>query len=73
MNELAETGVSGITSQTKEELEKWSAYFQGRLTAPKFSSRVAACARKPEFAAPCCDAIVGPLYRIAHVNYVRDA
>ena len=59
MNELAETGVSGIIVPDDDELEMWRVYFQGRLTAPRFSSRCAALgylaalrsgARKPEFA-----------------------
>jgi hypothetical protein len=59
MNELAETGVSGIVVPDKYELEKWRVYFQGRLTAPRFASRTGAMGylgvlrtgnRKPEFA-----------------------
>jgi hypothetical protein len=59
MNELAETGVSGIIVPDDHELEKWRVYFQGRLTAPRFSSRTDAMGylgvlrsgnRKPEFA-----------------------
>ena len=59
MNELAETGVSGIIVPDDRELEKWRVYFQGRLTAPRFSSRTDAMGylgvlrsgnRKPEFA-----------------------
>ena len=59
MNELAEIGVSGIIVPDKYELEKWRVYYQGRLTAPRFSSRTAAMGylrvlrtgnREPEFA-----------------------
>lgn len=42
MNEIAETGVSGIIVPDKYELEKWRVYFQGRLTLPRFSSRMEA-------------------------------
>jgi hypothetical protein len=59
MNEVAETGMSGIVVPDKYELEKWRVYFQGRLTAPRFSSRCAALGylaalrngpRKPDYA-----------------------
>jgi hypothetical protein len=59
MDELAETGVSGIIVPDDDELAKWRVYFQGRLTAPRFSSRTEAMGylrvlrtgnRKPEFA-----------------------
>jgi hypothetical protein len=62
MNVLAETGMSGIIVPDKYELEKWRVYFQGRLTAPRFSSRAAAIGylgalktgnKKPEFARAC--------------------
>jgi hypothetical protein len=51
--------MSGIIVPHKYELEQWRVYFQGRLTASRFSSRSAAFgylaalrngARKPEFA-----------------------
>jgi hypothetical protein len=59
MKEIAEPGVSGIIVPDDYELEKWRVYFQGRLTAPRFSSRTEAMGylrvlrtgnRKPEFA-----------------------
>ena len=59
MNELAENDVCGIVVRDEYEREQWRVYFQGRLTAPRFSSRCAALgylaalrsgARKPEFA-----------------------
>jgi hypothetical protein len=59
MKELAEIGISGIIVPDDYELEKWRVYFQGRLTLPKFSSRMEAMGylcvlrtgnRKPEFA-----------------------
>jgi hypothetical protein len=42
MKETTETGVSWIIVPDKYELEKWRVYFQGRLTAPRFSSHTAA-------------------------------
>lgn len=59
MNELAESGVSWIIVPDEDEPEKWRVYFQGRLTAPRFSSHAAALGylgalktgnKKPEFA-----------------------
>ena len=62
MKEVTETGVSWIILPDDYELEKWRVYFQGRLTAPRFSSHAAAVGylgalktgnRKPEFARAC--------------------
>ena len=59
MKELAENDVCGIVVPDKYEREQWRVYFQGRLTAPRFSSRCAALGNlaalrsgtsKPEFA-----------------------
>jgi hypothetical protein len=62
MKEITETGVSWIILPDDYELEKWRVYFQGRLTAPRFSNHAAAVGylaalktgnRKPEFALAC--------------------
>lgn len=59
MKELAEAGVSWVIVPDDYEIEKWRVYFQGRLTAPRFSSHAAALGylsalktgnRKPEYA-----------------------
>ena len=42
MNESADTGISGIVVPDKYEAETWRVYYQGRLTAPRFSARDAA-------------------------------
>ena len=42
MNESADIGISGIVVPDKYEAKVWRVYFQGRLTAPRFSVREAA-------------------------------
>jgi hypothetical protein len=42
MQILAEIGVSSLIIKDKLECDAWRVYFQGRLTLPKFPSRLTA-------------------------------
>ena len=44
-----------------------------KLTSRRLAPSTIKLYRKGEIGPSCRDAFVGPLYRIPHVNYVRDA
>ena len=83
MNELADTGISGLIIPDKYALEMWRVYFQGRLTAHRFASRAAARKylsslragnSKPEFArAHNGQEIVGGLRRVLFLVMLVEA
>jgi hypothetical protein len=59
MDTLNKFDISGLVTHDKYDVEHWRVYFQGQLTVPKFTNRVAAMGylsslragnRKPVFA-----------------------